>query len=78
MSELTGEPRVQFRIPSPGALSIIFATAATKGFSLWGDEGTTMKKLQPPNRNDNTTQPELVSGRDIRNYDLLLLCSSQP
>ena len=57
MSELTGEPRVQFRISSPGTLSIIFATAATKGFGLWGDEGTNMKKLQLPNRNDNTAQP---------------------
>lgn len=55
MYELTGEPRVQSRLPSPGTLSISFATA-TEGFGLWGDKGTSMKKAQLPTRNDDTAQ----------------------
>lgn len=55
MYELTGEPRVQSRLPSPGTLSISFSTA-TEGFGLWGDKGPSMKKPQLPTRNDNTVQ----------------------
>lgn len=70
MYELTGEPGAQSKLPSPGTLSISFATA-TEGFGLWGDKGTSMKKPQLPTRNDDTAQRS-QAGFWQRHQELLL------
>lgn len=69
MYELTGEP-VQSKLPSPGTLSISFATA-TEVFGFWGDKGISVKKPQLPTRNDDTAQGS-QAGFWQRHWELLL------